>query len=73
VVRIGVHIGLLVCTVERPEWPIHLEALQNTLLAEVDMAKMAEQAARMAAAAGRPERSVQALDYARGVWSKLGR
>ena len=73
VVRIGVHLGLLVCTVERPEWPTHLEALKSTLLAEVDMAKMAEQAARMAAAAGRPERSVQALDYARGVRNKLGR
>ena len=73
VVRIGVHIGLLVCTVDRPEWPTHLDALNNTLLAEVDMAKMAEQAAQRAAEAGYPERSVQALDCAQTIWRRLGR
>ncbi len=73
VVRIGAHIGLLVCTVDRPEWHEHLAALQGTMLAEVDMAKMAEQAATRAAHAGYPERSVAALDYARGVWKRLGR
>ncbi len=73
VVRVGVHLGLLVCTVERDEWHQHMDALQHTMLAEVDMAKMAEQAALRAAAAGLPERSVAALDYAQGIWKRLGR